>query len=461
MELPQTPMELNTYLNQHFTCPCGKEHFASLRAVRIGKDALYELPNLVKLMGFENLYLVSDAITYEIAGKACRKILEDAGIRNHLIQLTHTGFDEATLGELTIQMPMDCDLVIAVGTGAINDMVRFFSYRMGRPFYTVATAAPMDGFASSIAAIQSNHLKTTFDAQTPTAIIGDTEILKNAPYSMIAAGLGDLLGKFTCLCDWKLARLINGEHYCERIVELVENCVTKVLGDAEKVKARDPETMGKIMEGLVFAGVAMSLYGNSRPASGCEHHMSHYWEMIFEQTGKRPVPHGTQVGVGTVLILKLVEALRKTPVDFDAARASARAYDPFSWENKIREAYGPAAQGVIDMESAAGKNETAGRLARIDRIEAHWEEILTLLEGLPSSDQIAHILCSLDSPCLPDQIGVDRTLLKKTYLYCKEVRARYTILQMIWDLGLLDTLSDHVIDTLPFADSSKEPLFHQ
>ena len=71
-------------------------------------------------MGFENLYLVSDAITYEIAGKACRKILEDAGIRNHLIQLTHTGFDEATLGELTIQMPMDCDLVIAVGTGAIN-----------------------------------------------------------------------------------------------------------------------------------------------------------------------------------------------------------------------------------------------------------------------------------------------------------------------------------------------------
>ena len=177
MELPQTPMELNTYLNQHFTCPCGKEHFASLRAVRIGKDALYELPNLVKLMGFESLYLVSDAITYEIAGKACRKILEDAGIRNHLIQLTHTGFDEATLGELTIQMPMDCDLVIAVGTGAINDMVRFFSYRMGRPFYTVATAAPMDGFASSIAAIQSNHLKTTFDAQTPTAIIGDTEIL--------------------------------------------------------------------------------------------------------------------------------------------------------------------------------------------------------------------------------------------------------------------------------------------
>ena len=89
---------------------------------------------------------------------------------------------------------------------------------------------------------------------------------------MIAAGLGDLLGKFTCLCDWKLARLITGEHYCDTIAELVESCVRGVLADAGKARERDPGTLGTIMEGLVLAGVAMSLYGNSRPASGCEHH---------------------------------------------------------------------------------------------------------------------------------------------------------------------------------------------
>lgn len=456
MELPKEPMDLNAYLNQRFTCTCGREHYAPLRAVRVGKNALYELPVLVKLMGFKSLYLISDAVTYSIAGERCVQILNNAGIQNKIIQLSHMGFDEATLGELAIEMPIDCDLIIAVGTGSINDMTRFFSYKVGRPFYTVATAAPMDGFASSIAAIQANHLKTTFEAHSPTVIIGDTEILKGAPYQMIAAGLGDLLGKFTCLCDWKLARIINHEHYCENIVELVESCVHNVLVTADKATERDPETLGNIMEGLVLAGVAMSLYGNSRPASGCEHHMSHYWEMMFEQTGKKPVPHGTQVGVGTVLILKLVEALRKTTVDFDAARANARAYDPSAWKAEIREAYGPAAQGVIDMEAAVGKNEISGRLVRIECIETHWEEILSLLEALPSSDHIAQILCSLDSPCLPYQIGVDRALLKKTFLYCKEVRARYTILQMIWDLGLLDTLSDQVIDALPFSDPSKE-----
>ncbi|MDD5932563.1 MAG: sn-glycerol-1-phosphate dehydrogenase [Oscillospiraceae bacterium] len=446
MEMYTQPHPLNDYLDRRFTCDCGKEHYASLKFVSVRKDALEDLPRFAQELGFKSLYLISDKITYEIAGKRCMEILAAAGVKAHIVVLGHTGFDEATVGEILINMPDDCDLVVAVGTGAINDMTRYFSFRMHRPFFTVATAAPMDGFASSLAVLNINNLKTSIEAQTPTAIIGDTEILKNAPYRMIAAGLGDLLGKSTCLCDWKIAKVINGEHYCGRIVELVETCVDDVLKDAGKAKDRDPQVLGDIMEGLVLTGVAMSLYGNSRPASGCEHHMSHYWEMMFEQQGKRPVPHGTQVGVGTVLVLKLVEQLRKSGVDFDAARAAAKAYDQAAWEENIRMAYGPAAQGVIDMEAKAQKNETTARLARIDAMEAHWEEIMALLTALPSSQEVMDLLRSLDSPCLPGEIDVDKELLRNTFRYCKEVRARYTILQMIWDLGLLDTLSDKVVD---------------
>ena len=207
MELYHTPHGLNDYLNRTFTCPCGKTHSAPLKYVSVRKDALSDLPKFVKELGFHSLYLVSDHITYGIAGQKCMDILAQAGIRAEIIQLTHLEFDEATLGELVIHMPQDCDLVVAVGTGTINDMTRYFSFKLGRPFFTVATAAPMDGFASSIAAIHVNHLKTTFQAQTPLAVIGDTEILKNAPYPMIAAGLGDLLGKCTCLCDWRLSHI--------------------------------------------------------------------------------------------------------------------------------------------------------------------------------------------------------------------------------------------------------------
>ena len=449
MEMPKIPQEINAYLDRRFSCSCGREHYAPLKFVSIRANALEDLPVFARKLGFQSLYLISDGITCEIAGKRCRELLEQAGIRARLVTLTHVGFDEATVGELLINLPDECDLMVAVGTGAINDMTRYFSFRMHRPFFTAATAAPMDGFASSLAVLNINHLKTSVDAQPPTAIIGDTEILKQAPYPMIAAGLGDLLGKATCLCDWKLARIICGEHYCENIAELVEACVRNALKTAGKARDRDPETLGKLMEGLVLTGVAMSLYGNSRPASGCEHHMSHYWEMIFEQRGERPAPHGTQVGVGTVLILKLAEKLLSTTVDFDAARMAARAYRRAAWEARIREAYGPAAQGVIDLEAAAQKNETAGRLKRIDAMESRWEEIRALLGALPASETVAGLLRSLDSPCLPGQIGVDTELLRNTFRYCKEVRARYTILQMIWDLGLLDTLADQVIGELP------------
>ena len=176
--------------------------------------------------------------------------------------------------------------------------------------------------------------------------------------------------------------------------------------------------------------------------------MSHYWEMMFEQRHERPVPHGTQVSVGTVLVLKLAEALRRTTVDFDAARKAARAYDPALWQQEIETAYGPAAQGIIEMEAKARKNETEGRLRRIDTMEAHWGEIDALLAALPSSRSIMVLLRSLERPCLPAAIGVGGKPLQNPFLYCKEVRARYTILQLVWDLGLLDSLSDEVIGSL-------------
>lgn len=447
MNMFDTPHPLRDYLATPLACSCGHTHYASLQQVSIGQNALEDLPRILQSLGKTHPFLICDAITRRIAGDRCMEILRDAGMEGTLHQLTHTGFDEATLGELVIHMPPSCDIAVAVGTGTINDMTRYFSFKLGVPFMTAATAAPMDGFASSIAAIQVNNLKTTFDAQTPLAIIGDTEILKDAPYSMIAAGLGDLLGKSTCLCDWKLAHLITGEHICTHIVELMEHCVSNILDIAPRAKDRDPQVLGKIMEGLVLSGVAMSLYGNSRPASGCEHHMSHYWETILGQRGQRPVPHGTQVGVGTVLILRAVEVLLARPVDFDAARAAAAAYDPAAWGRAMERAYGPAAPGILELERTAQKNETSGRLARIDAMERNWPAIEALLRELPASAYVEELLRGLGAPAVPDEIGIDRDLLRDTFLYCKEIRPRYTILQMLWDLDLLRDVAEVCVES--------------
>jgi glycerol-1-phosphate dehydrogenase [NAD(P)+] len=446
MKIDPKTMVLQDYLGKTFTCDCGKEHSTVIERVEIGKDALATLPSHLRDFGYTNPYVVCDEITYSIAGEKLIQILTDAGI-----SVTHCilpkGFvpDEKALGTLLIHMDPKCDVVIAVGTGSLNDLVRYLSFKFDLEFITCATAAPMDGFASSVAALVVNNFKITYETHSPRLIVGDTEILKNAPISLITAGLGDILGKYTCLCDWKLSQVVNGEYICPHILEMVYSCIDQVYQNADRISQRDPEVVGQVMSALVLTGVAMSFVGNSRPAAGCEHHLSHYWEMRFMQLGLPPVLHGTKVGIGTVMMLKAAELLRTAKVDFDAARKRAIAYSQEAWEADIHRVYGPAAEGTIETERQAGKNTPAHVLARIDATEKNWEQICALLSELPSADDMKALLSKLGAPYFPAQVGIDDEMLRNAILFAKETRARYTMLQMIWDLGLSEAFADQIV----------------
>jgi len=355
MKMYKTPQTVDKYLNVPLECDCGRTHYAPIKACSIGPGAIYDLLGYVQQYGYLKPYIICDKITYQIAGIKCEQQLKDAGYDVKVLILKHMNFDEATLGEIVINKPDDCDLMIGCGTGSITDMLRYSSFKLGLPCFTVATGAPMDGFSASVGIMNVDNLKATMQAHNSEVIIGDTDILKTAPYRMTVAGFGDLIGKLTCLNDWELSRIINGEHYCGRIVELVKDCVAKVLSEGQKIKERDPSVLGSVMNGLVLSGAAISLYGDSRPASGAEHHMSHYWETIMEQRGESHAMHGEQVAVGTVLVLMLAEELLKVDVDFDKARAFARSYDKTRWEEEIRRAYGSAAGEVFAIEEKEGK----------------------------------------------------------------------------------------------------------
>lgn len=264
---------------------------------------------------------------------------------------------------------------------------------------------------------------------------------------MITAGVADTLGKYTCLCDWKLSNLINGEYYCSAIVEMVWTCVKKVYVNAERIINIDPDAVGSVMEALVLTGIAMSFVNNSRPAAGSEHHLSHYWETVFMQQNLPPVLHGTKVGIGTLMMLKIAELLRQYPVDFDSVRESAYKYCPLEWEKDIKRVYGSAADGIINMEHEAQKNNTDARLKRIDIIEQNWELICGILErDLIPAEELKRLFKKLDSPCFPAQIGITDEMLRDAVLYAKEIRSRYTILQLVWDLGLSTYMADRLIE---------------
>ena len=448
MKMYPTPQPVELYLDRSLECSCGHTHYVDIKDVLIGADVLAELPDLVKKHGYHRPFIVCDQITYRIAGERCHKLMLDAGIDAVPHIIGHMGFDEATLGELVINMPADCDLWIAVGTGSITDMVRYATHKLHLPCFTVATGAPMDGFAASIGVMNVNNLKATMDAHNTEVIIGDTEILKGAPYRMTVAGFGDLIGKISSLNDWELSYIINGEHICRPIVELVQDCVNDMLGKSEQIREKDPETFGEIMRGLVLSGAAISLYGNSRPASGAEHHMSHFWETIGDQQGKQYAMHGEQVAVGTVLMLMAAEELLKLDVDFDAAVDKAKQYDAAAWQDGVKAVYGAAAGEILAIEEKAQKNCADNVCARISAIRDHWDAITRQLKSLPSALDLVACLQEIGCPALPCEIGVDDELLKDTFLYAKETRARYTLLQMLYDLGLTQQIADLVIGRL-------------
>lgn len=448
-------LDLNEYLGKEIHCSCGHIHSANVKLVDIDKDATKRLPEHIKNFGYKKVYMVADKNTWKAAGEAAAKVLTEAGVAFSKIILDYDELipNEEVIGKIHVAFPKDADLVLAVGSGTINDLCKFASYQMGVDYIIFATAPSMDGFVSVGAALMLNHVKTTLDAHGPVAVIGDTDILAEAPMNMITAGLGDTLGKYTCLLDWKLARIINDEYYCEEVVGMVEQALETVMFQKDKIGDRDRDAVKSVTEALVLTGMAMSFVGNSRPASGCEHHLSHYWEMKFIMDGKKPILHGTKVGVGMITALKMYHMLAEETVDFAAARK--KEHDKEAWLTKIRSCYQVAADGIIQLEEETQKNDVEKRNKRLAVEEEKWNLIQqTIKESLPKTEEMEALLSSLGAPINPEEIGVSMELTADGIRIAKEVRERYTLLQLLWDLGLSEKYAAKMVEY--FSETQKK-----
>ena len=219
-----------TLLNEKFeNCSCGRKHICLIDYVKIGKGAINTLPLLCEK--YNSILLVCDNNTFRICGKNVETILAEK-ISNRIVLESNGDVvipNEEKISEIESGIQSETDLIIGVGSGVINDLCKYVSFRHNLEYFIVATAPSMDGYASVGAALILKGMKVTINARPPKAIIGDTDVLKNAPQKMIQAGYGDIIGKYSCLNDWKLSALINNEYFCDNIYNLT-------LSQTEKVK---------------------------------------------------------------------------------------------------------------------------------------------------------------------------------------------------------------------------------
>ena len=419
-------------------CKCGKKHIFTSQVI-VKEGALQELTELLAQYGAKKVFLIADKNTYAAAGKAVTDIIAgNVLVASCIFNEDALEPDERSVGRAVMYYESDCDVVIGVGSGVINDIGKIVANVAGKPYIIVGTAPSMDGYASATSSMTRDGLKISLPSKCADVIVGDLDVLCEAPLHMIRAGIGDTLAKYISICEWKIANLVIGEYYCPVVAEMVQTALQRCLEASSAALRREPEGVKAVMEGMIITGMAMQYAGVSRPASGVEHYFSHIWDMRGLAFGAKTDLHGIQCGIGTLLSLKVYEYIRTVTPDREHALAQVAAFDEDVWDRKLLEFIGPGANAMILNARQENRYSPEKHEKRLDRIITHWPQIQEIVNELPSHQEIYDLMSGLGAPVSANSFQSTDDQVRTILTMTKDIRDKYVASQLLWDLGLLD-----------------------
>lgn len=410
-------------------------------AVVISDQAVPQLVEFCRQQGLHKLFMVADVRTYAAQGQAVAQTLAAAGfdLKQIVFRNDEVVADAAHILDVLLAAGGEERTCIAVGTGTLTDITRFVSHRTRSAFISVPTAPSVDGFASIGAPLIIHGVKITVNCQAPLALFADINTLAAAPRAMIAAGFADMLAKFTSVADWRLGRLLWDEPYDEAIAQRTLAAVQICVDNAAAIAEGEAAGLTWLMDALLESGYCMLDFGNSRPASGTEHHYSHYWEMKLLREGRPAILHGAKVGVATVLVAGLYDRLRQLS-QAEVADLLEAAVWPARGEEmaRIAAAYGDLADDVAaGQESFLGLDEAhVERLKR--RILANWDEIQAIAAQVPPAAEVAALLAQVGGPTTAAELGFDDSERDLAIANGHYLRDRFTAHKLMRVLGLME-----------------------
>ena len=430
-------------------CACGKTHTTAVEHVTIEAGAINAIPGYAKAYGAKKAFIIGDINTYPLAGDKITAMLEAEGIScsSYIFKERRLEPDEKAVGSLVLHYDAKSDIIISIGSGVINDISKIIAYQTNTPYVIVASAAFMDGYAAGSSSMAIDGVKVTVPAKSPDVIIGDINILNGAPIHMAKAGLGDMLAKYVSICEWRLSNLINGEYYCEEVAEFTRQSLRACVNGAKGLLDRNGESMKMLFEGLINCGKAMDYAGCSRPGGGVEHYFSHIWDMRGLDFGTPTSSHGMQVALGTLNTIKCYQELKNIIPNREKALAYAKNFDFADWSEQLRTFVGKGAEAMIALEAKEKKYDLGKHAARLEVILEKWDDILHIIdEELPSVEEFEAILDSIEAPKTLEEIGLDSSTLAMTLKSTKDIRDKYVLPRLLWDIGELDEVCEKVFD---------------
>ena len=402
---------------------CSKRHHVLLKSAVIAPDAMLGFEDVLHQCGFDDDYaVIYDENTYEALQGKRPKAKQEIILPPENLHANEHGVDlaKAKLG--------DAKLLVAAGAGTVHDISRYICAERGAPFASVPTAASVDGFVSSVAAMTLGGFKVTVPSAAPDFLVADLDVIAAAPAYLAASGLGDVLGKYVSLTDWSIAHAVTGEYHCAYTAELMKQAVDEAAASVEGIAAGERTAFGSLMKALVLSGVAMQLTGNSRPASGAEHHVSHCIELGPPWLPAVDALHGEKVGVGTVLALKKYRSwIGASPNELVRA---VSAWKPYT-QSQLASVFGHLTESVLK------ENETCC-LATVEpqKIAEKWDAVQALLRALPESEKVAALLSRVGGKTTLGNLGIDESQREKLLTWSPAVRNRLTFMRLLQTLNL-------------------------
>ena len=357
----------------------------------------------------------------EIIGENIKKARKAAKLtQEQLAEAVGVSPPAVSKWETGVSIP-DVGLLLAIGGSTIHDIVRYCAWEKKRPFVSIPTAASCDGFCSNVAAMTWEGYKKTLICGAPTLVVADLNVISKAPMRLTVSGVGDMLGKFVALAEWRMAHLLTGEHFCRKIYDIMAEAVQSVWDNCLATREGDLSAYEAVTYGLLMSGLAMQLFGASRPASGAEHHISHLIEMEPPRLGVHSdALHGEKVGVGTVLASN--EYHRLTACEDVRGHVLPYAQVDLDW---LRDYFGEK------LWPAAYSENEHDCLAQVtpERLTECWPEMRRIVASIPEGETVRQRLQALGAKQSLTDLGVPEEKLPELLRISPLIRNRLTLMR--------------------------------
>jgi len=424
------------------------------KALEIGEGILGKTPQVFReRFGSAEAVIIADQNTFAVAGQAVCEAFKAAG---QAMREPFVFSDPGLYAEIKYVEQLEGFLrshnaiPVAVGSGTVNDLTKVSSFRAGRSYMCVGTAASMDGYTAFGASITYQGLKQTLTCPAPAAVIADLNIVCNAPGKMNSWGYADLAAKVPAGADWIVADALGAEPIHQQAWSIVQGRLRHALAGAKGVADRQPVAIGALIEGLLLGGFAMQACQSSRPASGAEHQFSHLWDMQHHTHNGKAPSHGFKVGIGTLAVTALYEYLMQQPMeklDVDACCDRWQKIGP--WSARAREILKDETLAKGAAKELDAKQVTPDQLrVQLNTLRSKWPLISSALrEQLLPLGKLKDMLRAVGAPIEPEEIGISRQRLRDSYLQAFCIRRRFTVLDLAMRTNLMDSALEQIFSS--------------